>query len=146
MGILLGHGILKMSKKRAEFLIEEAIEEAKKRGVKIGRRAVFDWVEWIKYPWEYKRAEVPVSCDAFGAILLKLGKEELVCDVFAPGWLDVIADYLGVTKLWLWKFSRGFDYGIVMVITTKTKDKKDIVDKDKVSRYGNKLANKVCNL
>lgn len=131
---------------RAEFLIEEAIEKAKKRGVKIGRRAVFDWVEWIKYPRECKRAEVPVSCCALGAVLLKIGREDLVSDGFAPNWLDVIADYLGVTKMWLWKFSRGFDYGIEMVITTKTKDKKTKVDKDKISRYGNKLANKVVDL
>lgn len=131
---------------KAEFLIEEAIEEAKKRGVKIGRRAVFDWVEWIKFPYEFKRAKVPVSCCALGAVLLKLGKEDLVCNNFAPNWLDVIANYLEVDKLWLWRFSRGFDYGIEMTVTTKTKDKKEIVNKDKVSIYGNKLANKVVDL
>lgn len=131
---------------KTQQLIEEAISEAKERGVRIERRAVFDWVEWIKYPREYKRAEVPVACNAVGAVLLKMGKEN--CPTFYPGWLDELCQYLDTDRWWLHRFYSGFAYGNRITLhiygkKEKGKKHKKKVEKDAVSRYGDDLARKV---
>ena len=130
---------------KTQQLIEEAIEEAKIRGIRIERRAVFDWVEWIKYPYEYKKAETPVACNAIGAVLLKMGKEGLTYPIFVPGWLDELCEYLDTDRWWLHRFSMGFAYGnrLTLHIYGKKEKGKKRVEKDDVSRYGDDLAKRV---
>jgi hypothetical protein len=128
-----------------ETLIEEAIKFARDKGIQINRGgAVFNWCKhntnndssWSVYP---------VSCNALGAILIKLGKENLVKEEFDPSWLKAVCDYLNVDPFWLNRFVHGFDYGtqITLIrVTEVDKKKKETPELDKISQMGLKLANR----
>jgi hypothetical protein len=132
---------------KAETLIEEAIQYAQSRGVKIKRRAVFNWCA-NNNPYDSQWASYPIECNAIGAILLKLGKENLVKEEFTPGWMKEVSEYLEEDGFWIWKFVSGFDYGNKLTIThvkkKKGKDNKESTEfsdeTDKVSRLGDTLA------
>ena len=126
---------------KAEDRIVEAILAAKARGVLIVRGPVFDWVHPDRVP-----RELPYACNAIGAVLLALGKEQLVSpDVyvgFVPGWRKVIEEYLGVNDFWLWRFGSGFDQGNQITLTVVDKDGKERVRKDDVSALGISIRHK----
>lgn len=129
-----------------ETLIEEAIEYAKQRGVKIVRRTLCDWCIHDN-GYDSHWASYPIACNALGAILLKLGKENLAKESFDPDWLKVICFYLDKDPFWVSRFVSGFDYAneITLIHVKKKEDKKvETHEFDKVSRYGNKLARKTC--
>jgi hypothetical protein len=119
---------------KQELLIEDALQFAKAQGYSIIRRALFDWTT------------TPVSCNAFGAILVKLGKAEQFKAGFPAEWRKWIVDYLEEDGFWIWKFAHGFDYGNELTITHVKKDgeKKETVEVDKISRYANRLAIRQC--
>ena len=130
---------------QVETLIEEAIIYAKQHGVKIVRRAIFNWCAHDNH-YDSHWSTYPIECNALGAILLKIGKENLVKGSFDPSWLKVICDYLDKEPFWVCKFVNGFDYANELTIThVKKKDDKKVESDeiDKVSRYGNKLARKM---
>lgn len=87
-------------------------------------------------------ADYPVSCDAIGAVLLKMGREDLVRDGFQSGWLKIVCNYLGVDPFWIYRFCVGFDYGHQIMITKVGKDKKEKTEKEDISAFGIKLAYK----
>lgn len=112
---------------KPEILIEEALQFAKDNGHLIIRGGVFDWTA------------TPVSCNAFGAILIKLGKADLFRKDFPPNWIKWVTEYIGEDVFWIWKFRHGFDNGNELIIThTNFIANHDEVDK--VSRFGNKMA------
>ncbi len=123
---------------KAEDRIIEAIRAALKRGIHLTRGPVFDWC--TPGNWRAPRRALPYSCNAIGAILLFLGKEQLVGpDVytgFAPGWHKVIENYLEVNMFWTWRFCAGFDGGYQITLTVVDKDGKEKVRKDDVSALG----------
>jgi hypothetical protein len=123
---------------KAEDRIVEAIEAARARGIHIIRGPVFDWT--TPGNWRAPRRELPYACNAVGAILLFLGKEQMVSpDVytgFAPGWHKLIEDHLGVTDFWLWRFGQGFNGGYQITLTVEGKNGKDKILKDDVSALG----------
>jgi hypothetical protein len=121
---------------KANDLIEEAIEFAKSKGISIVRGPVF-----------IRTIDSIISCNIWGAILIKIGKEDLVSDRFDPSWLKVICDYLEEDSFWFWKTSYGFNYGNELTIIKVKKDKdktNETEEKDKISKYANKLALRVC--
>jgi len=126
---------------KAEEQIIEALDHAKQSGVRITRRAVFNWCEECKGEFnrkQYKVSETPTECCALGAILILHNKEHLA----GPGgfnklWLIEISKILNKDMLWLWKFVNGWSYGNELVIETK-----DGESKDSVSRWANKLSKK----
>ena len=79
-----------------------------------------------------------------GAILIKLGKEDLVNNGFSKDWMKYICDYLGEQPFWIWRFVSGFDYGNQLILTHAKQNDVEEEEKDKISRYGDKLANRVC--
>jgi len=126
---------------KTESLIEEAILYAKSRGVRIhrGGGAVFDWCI-RESAYRCRMADYPVACDAIGAVLLKMGKEDMVKTNFQSGWLDEVCQYLGVNPFWVYRFCIGFDVGHQIIITKITKDKKEITEREETSSFGIKLA------
>jgi|GEM_PF-7130580 hypothetical protein len=129
---------------KTESLIEEAILYAKGRGLRINRGgAVFNWCIRDSV-YSCHMADYPVACDAIGAVLLKMGREDLVRNGFQKGWLKIVCDYLNVDPFWVYRFCIGFDSGHQILIT-KTKDKKETVEKEEVSYLGVRLANKYVN-
>lgn len=125
---------------QTETIIEEAIQYAQQHGAKIVRGPVFNW------------CSQPLECNAIGAVLLKLGKEDLVKEEFVPGWMKTISEYLGEDSFWICKFVNGFDYGNKLTIThvkkKKNKDNKESAESldetDKISRLGDMLAKRHC--
>lgn len=116
-------------------LLEEAIVFAKSLGVAINRGgAVFDWGN------NYN--DLPKSCDAIGAILLKTGKQDLAKQGFKKGWLKEVYDYLGVNSFWIYRFCIGFDVGHQILIIKTMKDNSEKTEKDDISELGIKLAAK----
>lgn len=118
---------------KAEDLIATAIEAAQARGIKIVRGPVFDWCtpdDW------YEKRELPYGCNATGAVLLYLGKEQLANGKFTPGWHELVEYHLGVTDFWLWRFSRGFDGGYQITLTVEDENGKEKIKKDPVSALG----------
>lgn len=121
---------------KPDLLIEEALLYAKEKGIHINRGgSVFDRTNNNSYP---------ISCNAFGAILIKLGQENLVNNGFDPTWIKVICNYLNVEPYWLNRFSLGFDYAVIISITTTDCWNVDRTENDKVSLLGTKLAKKFC--
>lgn len=124
---------------KAERLVTEAIQAAQARGIKIVRGAVFNWCD----PQDpYKKSIPPSECNAIGAVLLALGKEQLLIDGFPPKWLDCVKAHLDVDDFWVWRFYHGFDRGNCLTFTY-TKDGKDYESKDDVSCLGDRLARKL---
>ena len=125
---------------KAEDLIIAALQKAKDRGIIIERGAVFNWV----HPDDiYAIRPLPYSCNATGAILLELGLEQLAppqSPWFVPGWKKNVEDYLGITDLWLWKFSKGFNGGYALDFMTTDENGKEKIKKDPDSRLGIKIA------
>jgi hypothetical protein len=114
-----------------EAKILEALRAAQERGVRVIRGPVFDWCG--------SDAITPTACNAFGALLLHIGKEQMVGpDLrFQPGWFEELQRYLGVNDFWLWRFNQGFNGGYQLTLTQIDKEKKkESVLKDKVSALG----------
>lgn len=120
---------------KAEDLIVEALEAAQDRGIHIIRGPVFDWC--TPGDWHAHR-ELPYACNAVGAILLILGKEQLVSPEtgFAPGWHRFVEEHLGVGSFWLWRFGQGFNGGYQITLTVEDKNGKEKILKDDVSALG----------
>jgi len=118
-----------------ELLIEEAIIHAKSRGIRINKGAMFNWCGTTE-------SQDPIACNAIGAVLLAMGKENLARNGFQKGWLDLVCDYLGVNAFWIYRFCIGFDSGHQILISKTTKDKKEITEKEEISSNGIKLASK----
>lgn len=116
--------------------IAAACEAAREMGVRVCRGYVFDWGR------EHGRP-LPEACNVEGAILLVLGKQELVRGGFQRGWNEHVRAYLGVTAPWLWRFMHGWDRGNLLVVSYQ-KDGKDYEEKDKTSRLGDRLARQLC--
>ena len=125
---------------QSENLIEEAIQYAKANGVRIVSGPVFNWCDHNLH----RMSTTPITCNALGAVLLKLGKEHLVKESFDPSWLNVICKYLGVADYWIMRFVLGFDYGNQVWIISMKGDK-EIKTKDDVSCTAIKLALKYTN-
>ena len=125
-----------------ESLIEEAIIYAKSRGVRINRGgAIFNWCIQ-ESPYKCCTSDYPITCDAIGAVLLKMGKENLAHNKFQKGWLKEVCDYLNVDPFWIYRFCIGFDIGHQILIIKLTKDKKEKFEKEEISYIGIRLANK----
>ncbi len=118
-----------------ETLLEEAILQAQSKGILIRRRALFDWTAGY---------DKPVACCALGAVLLHLGKENLVKKEFDKSWLDVVCSYLGVNSFWIYRFCIGFDNNNQITFTTVDKNGKERQEKDEISKLGIRLAAKYC--
>jgi hypothetical protein len=126
---------------QVETLIEEAIQHAQSRGIQItGGGAIFDWC-CHDNRYDSHWATAPISCNALGAVLLKLGKQNMAKEEFHPDWLPTVCQHLGVDPFWVNRFVLGFDYG-TQVYLIVTKDGKDIRIKDDISPIGLKLARK----
>lgn len=108
------------------------MDHARSLGCKIRRGPVFEYT---------KSKDLPVSCNADGAILITLGLHNSIREDFFPNWMDPILKYLSCDFWWWFKFCSGFDYGNELTIIHKKKDK-EILEIDQVSRTGNKIAKK----
>jgi hypothetical protein len=124
-------------KEKAEDLIIAAVKNAKDKGVKIIRPVVFDWPGPLG---ERKERVLPYACNATGAVLILLGKEQEFKDHFPLKWLDDIYEHLGVTAYWWSRFCMGWDCAKEITIITVDDKKKEKVTKDKVSKMANKMA------
>jgi len=118
---------------KAEELIVDAIKCAQNRGIKIIRGSAFNWCDPKDY---FNRLDIPCECNVIGAVLLKLGKENLLG---TPGWLKDVCEYLGEKYFWMWRFNLGFDCGLQLTLTVLEDDKEKEI-KDKVSTLGIKIA------
>ena len=108
--------------------IEEAIQEAKAKGVRIVRRHQFRWGD----------GELPIECDAVGALQIKWGTAQ---PGFPRSWLRDFCKRTGKDTYWFWRFTQGWNYQNRLTITRKDpKTKEWITSVDKVSRLGDDLA------
>lgn len=136
-----------MGANNTEQLIEEAILFAQSQGINIsGGGAIFNWQQYDAVNGS-RWTERPISCNAMGAILLKLGKENMAKESFNPEWYKIVCSYLGEDPFWLNRFVLGFDYGAKIKLIKISKDKKtnkehESFEQDKASALGAKLANK----
>ncbi len=123
---------------KAEILIEEAIREAKIKGVKIIKGPILDWVDPITMR---NCSGLPHACNAVGAVVIKIDKLDMVFPDFVRGWYKEVLEYIGEDAYWLWRFCKGFDQGNMQVASINGYvDKKDTATIDKVSKIGDKLA------
>lgn len=130
---------------KQEDLIDEAIQFAKSQGVNISRGgAIFNWCQHdsINYTFKSTWSIKPLSCNALGAVLFKLGKESMVKETINPEWLTIVCNYLDVDPFWIARFTHGFDYGTQITLIRVDKDKKEAPEKDKISQLGLQLAAK----
>lgn len=111
---------------KQEKLLRQAIEAARDRGIKIGRRATFDWAT----PGPDGQ---PASCDATGAVLLHMGRPNM-----GPGWLKTFCEHLDVDAFWCWRFWMGWDSDYQVQVWVGD-DKGRWVD-DEVSHFSRRLA------
>jgi hypothetical protein len=116
----------------SETLIEDAIIEAKASGFLIKKGGTFHYID-----------NQIVACNALGAVLLKINKEELIA--FDKGilsynkdWLLPICDYLSVNKGWILRFIAGFNYSNKLEFI----DHIGVITKDSTSRIANAIARK----
>jgi len=125
---------------KAEEKIVEALEYVQRRGIKLTRRAVFDWCAEYRDDFNrkrYKLADSPTECCALGALLLLHSKESLVSpEGFKEGWLKEVANILDKPQFWVWKFIRGWDYSNEL----KFEGKNGKIKEDPVSKWANRLA------
>ena len=117
---------------KEEDLILDAINYAKAHGFNIIRQATFD------------RTQNPICCNALGAILIKLGKDNMVDTSYDPQWIKLICAYLDKDMLWMFKFVQGFSYGNCLSFTYMDNGKEK-TEHDDVSKWANKLALKNCD-
>lgn len=112
-------------------LIEDAIREAKSRGIKITRGAQFNW--------SGGQGDLPSACDAIGAVLIREGK---AVRGFPKGWLWEVCQLLDTDTYWFWRFTMGWNYGqrIELLVPHPKKKDKMVRIKDEVSRQGDDLA------
>jgi hypothetical protein len=112
-------------------LIEDAIKEAKSKGIKITRGAQFNWCGG--------QNGMPSACDAIGAVLIKNGK---AAPGFYKGWLWEMCQSLGTDTYWFWRFTMGWNYHqrIDLLLPDPKKKDKLMRVKDEVSRQGDDLA------
>lgn len=122
---------------KAEDRIIEAIRAAQARGIEIIRGPVFDWTtpgDW------YAHRELPYACNAVGAVLLFLDKEQMVSPDpnvgFTPGWHKLVEEHLGVNDFWIWRFNQGFNGGYQITLMVEDKNGKEKILKDDVSALG----------
>lgn len=123
---------MEKSLKKAEVLIEEALQFAIDSGIRIERRSVLSW--------EGNFSKI-IACNALGAILIQLNKTNLVKENFDPNWLKVIYQYLGENVFWIHRFIHGFDYNNQLSIV-RNDFSGFVEEEDLVSRFGIKLAKK----
>jgi hypothetical protein len=124
--------------KTEDAIVTKALVFAQTLGVEIVRGPLFDW-RW-KGDLRQLAKKYPSKCNAVGALLLYY---ELAQPGFKPGWIDELCEVSGIKPPWLWRFIHGWDYGNELTITYTDKDgKHEATEKDKVSRYANKLAKK----
>ena len=117
---------------KADQLIEEALIEAKSSGINIiAGGALFHWGVDFNL----------VGCDAFGAVLIKMGEAK---PGFPKDWLKRLCDYLGEDTYWFWRFNIGFAYGNHFYFIVE-KDGKVSYVKDKISDIGVKIRKKYYN-
>ena len=122
---------------KPEQLIEDAIIFAQQKGLKINRGgSVFDRCV------DGKKVDYPISCNAIGAILIKLGREDLVNNGFNPQWIKIICAYLEVEPFWINRFILGFDYGAQVTLIRHDCFLGEVKENDKISAFGSKLAKK----
>lgn len=119
---------------KAEKIIEESIETAKKQGVRIVRGPLFSW-----------NGDKIEACDCFGAVLIAHGR---AVKGFPEGWLkELCVDILGKDTYWFWRFNYGFNQGRPMEVFREDKDssgkKRRTYVKDDVSDAGSRLAKKL---
>lgn len=120
--------------KSQSIQIEEALVFARDKGLEITRRGVFNWCQKGKKEF----LDIPCSCNALGAILFFLGKENLAKYNFDPSWLITIKNHLGVDDFWLFKFNAGFENGKELLLIHEKYEERcaiGIMGKSLANRY-----------
>lgn len=115
--------------------MEAALYEVKSQGIKIRRRALFNWCG--------PNSNVPIECDALGAVLIINNKAS---PGFPKGWLKTVCQLLDTDTYWLWRFWMGFDnlHPLTIIIKNPTTGKEERRE-DQVSKLGVKFAKKFCD-
>ena len=112
---------------KAFNLIESSILNAKQSGLKIVRRPLFIFNDSL------------IACNGLGSVLIEMQLHNNFKLNFPDNWLMQICNYLEEDISWVCRFVNGFDYGNVLTII-KTKNDKEIKERDIISAYANKLA------
>lgn len=136
--------------KKALKLIEQAVQEARARGIVVwrGNGAIFDWTGPDK--------TLPIAVDVTGAVLLAMGKanstwvyngKTIFYGTGEPrerGWTKELQEYLGVGAWWWWRFFRGWSYSQQIEIALRN-DNGEVVGwrEDEVSKVANRMAKKL---
>jgi hypothetical protein len=128
---------------KALSIIENSIEWVKSTDVIIERRPLFTWAHG-RNSFPEEEYKLPWRCNAIGAVLIKLGVYSKYRNNIPNNFLEEVCNHIGEPPFWLWRFVSGFDYGNQITFITMEKDK-EIKIPDKISRYANSLAMRVCS-